>query len=436
MVVLTALIWMFLAFGISAQETTMDDELFGEGSSIDAVESRQTATTSTPEVASSTATTTFTDVVKVGGAMSFSLGLDIDPSELAWPDSRLAFPYALSSKVYIDARPSDDLRFFIKAKASSPFASADNFAITEMFADITMSDVVYLRLGKQTINWGVGRFFSPANIINLSTIDPENPDEELVGPLAVKIQLPQDSNNYYAYGIVNDLENNKAIDLGIKGEWVLGDTELGLGGVYRFDRPWAVATTVSTKLWDFDLYAEGVLKGQDERNFLLRDDTAPNGLRTETRRDQLFWYATTGFSLALNDDDNYLNLDLSGQYYFNSSGYLDPSIFTTQPDGITSLALAGQISSNDLFQRGMHNSAARADLSDIYSSDIGVSTFWVSNLLEQSGKVVGTVYYMGFSKLKISLSYTGSYGARGTEFNPQDKLHSITLGFKIVDGIF
>ena len=50
-----------------------------------------------------------------------------------------------------------------------------SLALSELFADFDVDNRVFVRAGKQTVNWGVGTFFSPANLINLDEIDPEDP---------------------------------------------------------------------------------------------------------------------------------------------------------------------------------------------------------------------------------------------------------------------
>jgi hypothetical protein len=76
-------------------------------------------------------------------------------------------------------------------------------------------------LGKQTANWGVGYFFSPGNLLDFGTIDPENPTEERTGPLAVKFQRSQRTSNYYLYLLLDSAYSGGPIGLAPKAEWVL-----------------------------------------------------------------------------------------------------------------------------------------------------------------------------------------------------------------------
>ena len=39
------------------------------------------------------------------------------------------------------------------------------FHVSELFSDFQFRDTLFFRAGKQTINWGVGYFFSPADLL-------------------------------------------------------------------------------------------------------------------------------------------------------------------------------------------------------------------------------------------------------------------------------
>ena len=108
----------------------------------------------------------------------------------------------LSGSLFLDARPSREFRAFAKIKGDVRLTESPldpNIALHELFADFTLADKAFFRLGKQTVNWGVGHFFSPADIINVGRIDPENPEAEREGPVALGLHLPSGRNNFYTY---------------------------------------------------------------------------------------------------------------------------------------------------------------------------------------------------------------------------------------------
>jgi len=376
------------------------------------------------------------DTVKVGGNLDFGAGASIDPaylnSALVWPD-RGTTTLDLSSTLYVDARPSKDLRVFVKGQVAYPFDKLNNYLLREMFADLTIGETVFARLGKQTINWGLGRFYSPANIINLENRNPEKPDDELLGPVAIKLHMPVNSDNYYLYSILQDFDTRKTVGVGVKAEWLLGESEIGLGAVWRPEQPWAVTAGISTRLWQFDVYAEAVLKGMDDRNFVVEDKTSPIGLRTESHADRLNWSATGGISWSINDEQEYLNLDVAVQYYYNGAGYADQQILINNRVGIGALVAGGKLSTRDLYQSGQHYGAASVSLSDLFKSQIGVSVLWLGNLQDGSGKVIPSISYSGIDKLKFSLSYTVGYGVSASEYSPNGYSQALGLSVDLVN---
>jgi hypothetical protein len=60
----------------------------------------------------------------------------------------------------------------------------DWFNIKEIFSDFSIKDRVFFRFGLHTVTWGTGFFFSPvSDIINTSSINPEDTDEQVNGSL-------------------------------------------------------------------------------------------------------------------------------------------------------------------------------------------------------------------------------------------------------------
>src|SRR5690606_37537514 len=99
--------------------------------------------------------------------------------------------------LYVDARPRRDFRAFAKLKGSGAWregaGDADvTAALHELFVDVDHKDRAFFRIGKQTVTWGVGYFFSPADVINVGRINPEDPEAEREGPVAVRLHVPED----------------------------------------------------------------------------------------------------------------------------------------------------------------------------------------------------------------------------------------------------
>ena len=446
---------------VSAQDTApsvegeddlfSDEALFGGTEEI-LVEVESPAAGGAPENASLSLLKA--ETVKIGGSFSFELEGTGDPE--TWESDPLGYltpSVGLGVDFYADARPDENFRVFVKGRMDwKPVDSGDGsategstegssvgtaeFQLKEAFADFMPVSGVFMRAGKQTANWGVGWFFSPANLLDLATKDPENPEAFLPGPLAVKVQVPVSTENYYAYALLDDAVNGGAIALAPKAEWVIGSTEIGLGTLWQQDAPWAAMTTISGKLGDLDVFAEAVLRGNEDKVFVVADASSPTGVSVETREDEVFVQGTTGFAWTWDDEEGRLGLALRAQYFYNGLGYEDPSILSDEPMGVGGLLASGLIGVEDLSWRSRHYGAASLALMDIAGSDLGLSLFWLGSLFDGTGRTSVTLSWDGLDRLRLSAGYTYSYGAERSEFAPLGNGSSVSLKLSLTQGTF
>ncbi|MCQ2982483.1 MAG: hypothetical protein MJ178_06995 [Treponemataceae bacterium] len=296
-----------------------DDDFFGGDGIVDL----------TDDTLSATEVTTIFEAgsIKVGGNWSMGastatgFGKDIALQDALY-DTTLSVN--ADAQLYIDARPTDRLRMYMKGGINYPYVSAtdaqqtvlsndlqtallaasvlsaigggtnpnasysittyNGFYVKELFTDFDVNDRISARFGKQTITWGVGYFFSPAsNIVNLSTIDPEDPTAQVDGPLALKLTgtLPR-QNIFYLYAIpeTSMKANYNGLSATLKGsstsslrdtalaaktELVFGSVELGLGGWYKYEQdPIAMATLTGPCTDNGSFFAEGFAQFDDD----------------------------------------------------------------------------------------------------------------------------------------------------------------------------
>ena len=409
-------------FGGSSDDSGSEDDLFGGGGLVsDIVESG--------EVASDSLLTN--ETVDIGGRISSSIKLTYDPDEENFEDAFTSGLDNLGARIFLDARPSTDLRGLIKGNIDYDTDDGISFDLREMFVDTDIDNQVFIRAGKQTINWGVGRFFSPANLINIETIDPENPDAELAGPVAAKVQYPIGNNNLTGYALVDDIENGNPIALASRYEFLVGGSEFTVGGVYQFDNPWSVMGTVATKVGDVNVFGEAVLEGNVNKKFIVADDTATDGVSVRGS-DDLYFSATVGGSYQYSNDDDNFSVFVFGQYYFNGLGYDDLTVARDNQAAIGSLIASGQLSIGDLFNRGQNYGALSVSSPNLLESKVTPSVFWIGNLDDASGRINLGLSYSGIENITPSFSYSYGYGDRGTEYSPfgadQSMSVSVSLG--------
>jgi len=282
-----------------------EDDLFGSGDVVEVVAESERGSAMESLLSS--------DVARLGGSISGSVTPSwkwfdpwadgLDPTS---PDSYGLEP-ALSALVYFDGRPSQSTRFYGSVKTAWPFDDADNTRVFELFSDFSWNDSLYFRFGKQTINWGVGYFFSPANVMNLQTIDVLDPGAQLEGPVALRVNypVPGTQHNLWAYAVFDSADMKpEETALAAKAEFVYGGWELGVGGYYKKDDPIRGMLTAVGSVGQISVFGEATLQLGTSRtwvtevssalvstNFVTTTDTADYD-------DTVFFKGTTGLSYS------------------------------------------------------------------------------------------------------------------------------------------
>ena len=286
-----------------------DDSLFGDDSIIEV----DTTPTDAKSSDLSKGILFQTGSVKIGGA--FDLGLTTLTSFQKDKDAAKSFEETLllpkaSAQLTIDARPTENLRLYLKTGIHYPYVTesystlittptgaasgtglppnlvvnggsntfniANIFYIKELFSDFNIGDYVGFRFGKQTVSWGVGYFYSPADVINLTRINPEDPTAQVEGPLALRTQIvfPGTQHAIWAY-IIPDNDFAAAAQgagpylkntaFALKGDILIGDFEFGLGAWYKNQNPAKfMLTTTGTIFRTYSIFSELVLSiGKD-----------------------------------------------------------------------------------------------------------------------------------------------------------------------------
>ena len=404
-----------------------EDDLFGGGEETggsvftDAQESAQESTNPVDDLLTS-------DRVVIGGdfGVSVEAGLGVDADGEAKLFSGLS---ELSMRLFLDARPARDFRAFVRGDLGYNTTSGVDFDLDELFADATVDDTVFVRAGKQTINWGVGTFFSPANLINVERIDPENPDEQLAGPVALRAQVPLGADNFTGYVLAEDLTEG-AFNLGAAAryEFLVEGYEVTTGAIIEDSGHWALMATGTGALKDVTVFAEAVLEGNSDRVRVVRDESTALGLST-IPSDDLYFSGTLGGRYSYETEDERFSVSANVQYFFNGDGYSDANLFTDDPGATADLIGSGMIGPSDLQERGQHYLGVRLEFSNPNGSDSVLSALWIANLSDGSGFVDAELTYALTDEITPSVGYR--YGAEGSEYYQQARRHSFAVGLDI-----
>ncbi len=331
------------------------------------------------------------------------------------PEHRLGLQ--LNGSIFVDARPRPDFRLFAKARAEAN-PSTPLLQLHELFADFNLDERVFFRGGKQQISWGVGYFFSPADIVNIGRLDPENPEADREGPVALKVNLPVGSNNYYVHLIADRDGATSHLAVAPKAEVVLGGSEWGLGAYVRERKAPRGMVTLSSSWGPISLFGEGVLSYGSDKRF-VQEATGPGSpaLAVVRRTDEPFAHATFGARLAVTDPQGRYSVSAAAQYAFNGEGY-PPGFLAENGDEIQALVNSGALSPADLRNSGRHYAALSLGWTKALNSRYSPNLFWMGNLQDGSGMATATLGVDLWQEIDASIGLRRTYGPIGGEFAP------------------
>lgn len=385
-----------------------------------------------------------TGSIKVGGSLSAGittntvlyspeendLGKNIYASTLK-PD--------LSAMLSVDARPTETLRIYTKFGFAYPFQNkatangnsiviADWFKLKELFTDFSLKDTAFFRFGIHTVTWGTGYFFSPvSDMINTSSIDPENPEKQVDGALNLRTQIvfPNSQNCLWFYVIPSTNFTNQTAEsymretaLAGKFDLLIGNWEFGIGGFYKYQNAPKAMLTATGSLRKIGFFGEFVYSygsvSEWSRNNNWDDKTS-------------IIQATAGFSYMWKEPQ----ITLAAQYYFNGNDK-DPAAYVIGGHNIAALLSFGKLFNNNDFTASIFaiGNFGRKEMTAAEREMLKLSGATDEMLAAVSGTALTStamLYYSPIKELKVGLGPSITF--KTFEANPTISLKlSATLG--------
>ncbi|MFP4377671.1 MAG: hypothetical protein ACLFP4_11565, partial [Spirochaetales bacterium] len=309
-----------------------------------------------------------------------------------------------------------------------------------LFFDYTWQDALFFRFGKHTIAWGAGYFFSPADVLNLTAVDPEDPTAEREGPVSLRVGYPFGlTGNATLYIIANQGIEPRDVAVAPLVEFVAGPGELGIGAYYQRALAPRIMSLYTASVGDADLFAEGVFLVGSDRVFVRpsSDQSAAEAdpddgydIVVETYREErrAFLQATVGgrYLYQLEAGGTLL---IAGQYFFNGEGYsgevdgllpaaarlalnptengrliLNPA---EQPEGYEAPPALGF---DDLANFGRHYLGATVSVSGLPWDRVSVALFGLVNLSDFSAIVSPTISISFLERFSVATSLRFTLG--------------------------
>lgn len=379
--------------------------------------------------------------------------------------------------VYLDVRPNERVRGFVLGRmiydptlppaaapgtvTTGPLApgasTAGALTLSEVFRQRTrepqvlldqfwlnfdVARTLFVTAGKQHVRWGTARFWMPTDFLHLRNRNPIDVFDARVGTNLLKVHLPIESLawNFYGYVVAEDVEATQRLGRvagALRGEFVVGTTEIGLGVFGRREESPRFAADISTGIGDFDFYGEVALRDAGEVDRVRFDpnamapapaplepweDPAAANLRQLQRTvsalyptERLDGYrpqAVGGvtYTVKYNDQDTFT---LGGEYFYNGLGYDSvtayPGLFLPRLETLQQPA--------SFFYLGKHYGALYASFPRPFSLETHTFTLsTLGNLSDQSFLSRLDYSYVLHTHLTFEAFVAIHYGRREGEF--------------------
>ena len=343
----------------------------------------------------------------------------------------------LSALLSVDARPTETLRIYTKFGLAYPFENSaisytnlagfptfngtqidpasikfqttttvtDWFKLKELFTDFSIKDTAFFRFGIHTVTWGAGYFFSPvSDMINTSSIDPENPEKQVDGALNLRTQIvfPGSQNCLWFYVIpstdfTNQTSESYARDTALAGkaDILIGNWEFGVGGFYKYQNAPKAMLTATGSLKKVSFFGEFVYSYGSATEW--RENTDWNDKTSIIQ-------ATAGLSYYWKDPQ----ITLAAQYYYNGNDKDFPFNYIVGGHNIAAMVNFGKIFGNTDFTASLFTMAnfGREEFEDseiaIFKT-MGATDDDISKLSGSSLMSTAMIYYSPIKDMKFGM---------------------------------
>ena len=421
---------LFLALNIFAQS---DDDLFGDDDFFadDGIE--EVVDVSAKDELSK-GVIFDTGSIKVGGSLTAGITTNTilyspDSTDFGENLKNTKLKPDLSALLSVDARPTETLRIYTKFGLAYPFVNSaksyttytgtspadikfntittitDWFKLKELFTDFSIKDTAFFRFGIHTVTWGAGYFFSPvSDMINTSSIDPENPELQVDGALNLRTQIiiPNSQNCLWFYVIPSTKFEGQTAEayardtaLAGKADILIGNWELGLGAFYKYQNAPKAMLTATGSLKKVSFFGELVY------SYGAASEWTKN---TDWDDKTSIIQATAGLSYYWKDP----MITLAAQYYYNGNDKDMPYNYAIGGHNLAAMVNFGKILGNKDLSASIFSMAnfGRKELSDSDRALLkmtGIDESLISSMTGTSFTTTAMLYYSPIKEMKVGM---------------------------------
>ena len=211
------------------------------------------------------------DRLQIGGMLYLRNGIslnDVDPM--------LGQPLTISNltDVYLDARPSDRVRAFVRGRLLWTPTAVDNSSagllgfstgnsalssqLVELWLKFDLMRSIFVSVGAQQVRFGATRLWNPVDFLYATRRSPLTLFDQRTGLPMLKLHVPIESLGWNAYVLALSEGSSNLRGVGLVGrlEMVISTVEIGLMAKKRLGQDPRLGLDVSAGIWEVDVGAE------------------------------------------------------------------------------------------------------------------------------------------------------------------------------------
>ncbi|MGA3052058.1 MAG: hypothetical protein ABSE00_09085 [Chitinispirillaceae bacterium] len=192
------------------------------------------------------------------------------------------------------------------------------FDIPEMFVDANINKVVYLRMGRQVLQWGPCNLWNPTDLVNVENKTFLTKEGQRDGTYGLKIHIPYKTLfNFYSFIDANDAPIIDSLAVAAKAEFLIGRTEMALSGWGKDGQKPVEGFDFTSQLFNVQIAGEASLRNASALLSLKKTDST-----WDTTTLGNYWFPrlclslTKFFPLAGVAD----RLTMNTEFYYNGAG--------------------------------------------------------------------------------------------------------------------
>jgi hypothetical protein len=368
-------------------------------------------------------------------------------------DSTISFPSRIVGNGQLDIRLFKGVKAFADLQAayvpvpsydialsSGSFAidSGMVFDVPEFFIDANYNRVVYVRVGKQVLQWGRCFLWNPTDFVNVEKKTFFQRMGHREGAYGVKMHIPYKTLfNFYSFIDLNEVNYADEVAVSAKAEALVGRTEMAVSVRGKRDQEPIFGFDISTQLFEVQISGEAALRnGRDMTTLhLTRTDTSITDMGDN-------WIPRASVNLMkffpLNGVAD--RVMVSTEFYYNHAGY-DPNIFSggmIDYQKIISTLLRKDNTLETVLYLYEPNSYSKyyamfsTSISRFILNDMTFTCSAVGNLSQRCAMLSSGVSYQSLHNFILSANVNGFVGKKNTEYTFSDQGLSLQLRMGLV----